>query len=87
MTGAVEGLGFGVGGNYSSSLNILDSKVTGVFTLPDYTVINASVFYGTDKFRIGFNLNNITDKKYFTGYSTINPQKPRNAVISLAYKF
>ncbi|HTE33317.1 MAG TPA: TonB-dependent receptor, partial [Chryseolinea sp.] len=87
MTGKLVGLGFGFGGNYSSSLNILDSKVTGVFTLPDYAVINASAFYGVDKFRIGFNLNNIADKKYFTGYSTINPQKPRNAVISLAYKF
>ncbi len=87
MAGKLEGLGLGVGGNYSSSSNILNSKVTGVFTLPDYTVINASAFYQIDKFRIGLNLNNIADKKYFTGYSTINPQRPRNAVISLSYKF
>ncbi|MEO8472469.1 MAG: TonB-dependent receptor [Chryseolinea sp.] len=87
MSGKFEGLGFGAGGNYSSALNILDSQVTGTFTLPEYTVINGSVFYAVSKFRIGLNVNNITDKKYFTGYSTVNPQKPRNAVISLSYKF
>ncbi|MEP6735838.1 MAG: TonB-dependent receptor [Chryseolinea sp.] len=87
MSGKLEGLGFGAGGNFSSALNILDSQVTDTFTLPEYTVINGSVFYAVSKFRIGLNVNNITDKKYFTGYSTVNPQKPRNAVISLSYKF
>lgn len=86
MNGGLEGLGFGAGGNYSSALNILDSQVTGTFALPEYTVINGSIFYGVSKFRIGLNVNNITDKKYFTGYSTVNPQKPRNAVMSLSYK-
>jgi iron complex outermembrane receptor protein len=31
--------------------------------------------------------DNVTDVEYYAGYSTINPQKPRNAVVSLAYKF
>ena len=85
--GTLNGLGFGIGGNYSSDLNILDSQVTGTFTVPSYTVLNATIFYNSPSFRIAFNLNNITDKVYFTGYSTINPQKPRNGVISFAYKF
>ncbi|WP_236675982.1 TonB-dependent receptor [Chryseolinea lacunae] len=85
--GSLEGLGFGIGGNYSSQLAILDSQVTGTFYLPEYVVGNASVFFNASKYRIGFNLNNITNKYYYTGYSTINPQKPRNATLSLVYKF
>jgi iron complex outermembrane receptor protein len=86
-SGAIRGLGFGVGGNYSSELNILDSEVTGTFTLPSYTVVNTTLFYNTSTFRVALNVNNIADKQYYTGYSTVNPQKPRNAVVSLAYKF
>jgi len=86
-SGALNGLGFGIGGNYASELKILDSQITGVFTLPSYTIVNGSVFYNAARFRVALNVNNITDKEYYTGYSTINPQKPRNAVVSMAYKF
>ena len=86
-SGALQGFGLGVGGNYSSALNILDSQVTGTFTLPGYTVINTALFYNSPGFRVALNINNVSDKQYYTGYSTINPQKPRNAVLSLAYKF
>ncbi|SHH26233.1 iron complex outermembrane recepter protein [Chryseolinea serpens] len=86
-TGGLEGLGFGVGGNHASDLAILDSDVTGKFVLPGYTVVNATAFYRTNKFRVALNVNNITDKEYYTGYSTVNPQKPRNAVLSFSYKF
>lgn len=86
-SGALRGAGAGIGGNYVSSLNILDNSVTGVFTLPSYTVLNSTLFYNTNTFRVALNVNNLTDRTYFTGYSTVNPQRPRNAVISLAYKF
>lgn len=86
-SGSLNGVGFGLGGNYVSKLNILDSNVTGVFTLPEYTIVNASLFYNTSAFRVALNVNNVSDKQYYTGYSTINPQKPRNAVVSLAYRF
>ncbi|HEX7014161.1 MAG TPA: TonB-dependent receptor [Cyclobacteriaceae bacterium] len=85
--GPLRGVGFGVGANYVSELNILDSQITGTFTLPSYTVFNATLFYNATRFRAAINVNNLTDKQYYTGYSTINPQKPRNAVVSLAYKF
>src|SRR5687768_17552317 len=87
QSGALEGFGLGVGGNYSSELNVLDSEVTGIFTLPSYTVVNTTLFYNASNFRVAVNVNNVGDKQYYTGYSTINPQKPRNAVVSLAYKF
>jgi iron complex outermembrane receptor protein len=86
-SGALQGFGVGLGGNYASELNILDSQVTGVFTLPSYTVLNSTLFYNTPSFRVALNVNNVSDKQYYTGYSTINPQKPRNVVLSLAYKF
>lgn len=86
--GTLENFGIGFGGNYASENNILDSSVTRKFVLPDYTVLNGSVFYNTNKFRVALNVNNMTNKDYFNGgWSTVNPQKPRNVVASFAYKF
>ncbi|MFD2938755.1 TonB-dependent siderophore receptor [Flavobacterium notoginsengisoli] len=86
--GALENFGLGFGGNYASDNAILDSNVTGKFVLPAYTVINSSVFYNSNKFRVSLNVNNITNKNYFNGgWSTLNPQKPRNVVASFSYKF
>ena len=86
--GTLENFVLGFGGNYASENAILDSPVTGKFVLPDYTVINGSVFYNSNKFRVALNVNNITNKDYFNGgWSTVNPQKPRNVVASFAYKF
>lgn len=86
--GALENFGLGFGGNYASDNAILDSEVTGKFVLPSYTVINGSVFYNTTKYRISLNVNNIANKDYFNGgWSTVNPQKPRNVVASFSYKF
>lgn len=86
-SGSLRGFGLGFGGNYSSELNILDSEITGTFTVPAYTVVNTTLFYNASDFRVAINVNNVTDKQYFTGYSTINPQRRRNAVVSLAYRF
>ncbi|MBN8859470.1 MAG: TonB-dependent receptor [Sphingobacteriales bacterium] len=87
-SGAVKGLGAGLGGNYASDNATLNNTLTGTFILPAYTIINASVFYNTGKFRITCNLNNVTNKEYYGGgWSTVNPQKPRNFVASVAYKF
>lgn len=86
--GTLKNFGLGFGGNYASDNAILDSEVTGKFILPSYTVVNGSVFYNVTKFRISLNVNNITNKDYFNGgWSTVNPQKPRNVVASFAYKF
>jgi iron complex outermembrane receptor protein len=87
FSGPLKGFGLGFGGNYSSELLILDSKVTGTFALPSYMVMNAAVSYTMNKFRFGLNLNNFTNKEYYTGYSTVNPQRPRNFVASIAFKF
>lgn len=84
---AVDGLGFGFGGNYASDNKIINSTSEGVFILPAYTVLNASAFYERSKYRINLAVNNLTDKEYWVGYSTINPQMLRQLILSLTYKF
>jgi iron complex outermembrane receptor protein len=85
--GSLKGLGFGFGGNYAGDNKIINSKSVGVFTLPSYTVLNASVFYDHAKFRFAVKADNLTDKKYWIGYTTVNPQKLRSVVASISFKF
>ena len=84
---ATRGLNFGFGGNYASDTKVVNSATTGIFILPEYTVLNASVSYDTNKFRIGAKVDNLTDKHYWIGYSTMNPQKVRSFTGSIAFKF
>lgn len=85
--GNLKDFGFGVGGNYAGKYRVIDNSVVGVFDLPSYTLLNASLFYNADKYRVTFNLNNITDKQYYIGYWSVNPQRLRNFALSFAYKF
>lgn len=84
--GALRGLGLGFGGNYASD-NKIQNTTTNVFTLPNYTVLNASIFYDRPKYRISAKVDNLTDKQYWVGYTTMNAQKLRSIVGSVAYKF
>ncbi|MDZ7695092.1 MAG: TonB-dependent receptor [Balneolaceae bacterium] len=85
--GPLQGVGLGFGGNYASENIILNREATGQFTLPAYTVLNASVFFETDNYRLDLKINNLTDEVYYKGWSTINPQQPRNITASFSYKF
>ncbi|CAL67156.1 TonB-dependent receptor [Christiangramia forsetii] len=86
-SGAAEGFGIGFGGNYASENMIFNRNIAGTFTLPSYTVLNAAVFYDVDQFSINLKLNNLTNEDYFNGWSTINPQAPRNFAAALTYNF
>jgi iron complex outermembrane receptor protein len=85
--GSLKGLGFGFGGNYASDNKVINDAALGVFTLPSYTVLNASVFYDQPKFRVSAKMDNLTNEKYWIGYTTVNPQKLRSFAASLAFKF
>ncbi|QEC77348.1 TonB-dependent receptor [Mucilaginibacter ginsenosidivorax] len=85
--GTVKGLGFGFGGNYASDNKIINSVSQGVFTLPAYTIFNASAFYDLKNYRIGTKMDNLTNQKYWIGYTTVNPQKLRNYALTFTYKF
>ncbi|MEO6686115.1 MAG: TonB-dependent receptor, partial [Dyadobacter sp.] len=85
--GMVRGLGFGFGGNYASDNKVVNTRSQGVFILPEYTILNATAFYEQSKFRFGVKVDNITDKKYWIGYSSINPQKLRSFTASVSFRF
>jgi len=85
--GVLKHFSLGVGGNYAGEYRVIDNSLTGVFVLPSYTLLNATLAYQADHYRIGFTLNNITNKEYYIGYWSVNPQRPRNFALNLAYKF
>jgi len=85
--GPVKGLGLGFGGNYASDNKVINSVSQGVFILPAYTVLNASVFYEYSKFRFAVKSDNFTNQKYWIGYTTVNPQKGRSVAASISFKF
>lgn len=87
LDGSLKGLGFGVGANYSSDNKVMNSQSMGVFILPSYTVLNASAYYQWEKFRLGVRADNFTNQKYWIGYTTMNPQKLRQVVGTLSYRF
>ena len=85
--GIVKGFGLGFGGNYASENIIANTSLIGKFTLPSYVVANATVFYNTPTYRLAIKVDNITDKAYYTGWSTIERQMPRRIMASVALKF
>lgn len=85
--GSLNGFGVGFGGNYASENKIFNRNLGGTFTLDEYTVLNASTFYGNDDFRITLKLDNIANTEYYKGWSTISPQNMRSISASFLYKF
>lgn len=86
-TGELRGLGAGLGGNYAGKNLITSSLPTGNFYLPEYTVFNASVFYDAKKYRLAIKADNLTNKEYFGGWTTIEKQMPRRFAASMTFKF
>jgi iron complex outermembrane receptor protein len=85
--GKLQGFGAGIGGNYASENLITSSLATGDFTLPSYTVINSTLFYNASKFRIALKADNIADKEYFGGWTTVEKQMPRRYSASVTVRF
>ncbi|ACU02425.1 MULTISPECIES: TonB-dependent receptor [Pedobacter] len=85
--GVLNGFGAGFGGNYAGKNIITSTTTTGDFTLPAYTVLNASLFYNMQKFRIGLKMDNLTDKQYFKGWTTVEVQQPRSFLANISFKF
>lgn len=85
--GLLRGFGAGFGGNYVGNNMIMNRTVAGTFTIPEYTVLNSSLFYSAEKFTITVKLNNITNREIYDGWSTIHPKDPRALVGSFSYRF
>jgi len=85
--GEAKGLGIGFGGNYASDNQVINNSYNGVFTLPAYTVLNTGVFFNREKYRLAINVNNLTNREYWVGWTTVNPQMLRQVIGTIAYKF
>lgn len=85
--GSLEGFGVGVGGNYSSSMLVANTRSGGKFTLPAYTIGNANIFYEQKAYRISLAVKNFTDKEYYIGYSSFSPQMTRRFVADVMFRF
>jgi iron complex outermembrane receptor protein len=86
---ALKDLGIGFGMQYQSS------KVpwfTRSFTLPDFTVFDAALYYKPNKsnMQIAVNAGNLFNKTYWLGaqnYLRLFPGAPRNYSLTVTYKF
>ncbi|PKD18653.1 ferrichrome-iron receptor [Salegentibacter salinarum] len=78
----LKGLGFGVGGNHVGQSYMFSDNV---FSIPAYTVYNASLFYNQPSWRIGLKINNLTDEKYWTFWGV--RQVPANFAANLTFRF
>ena len=84
---SLKGFGLGFGGNYSGENKITNGRVTGTFTIPEYTVLNSSIFYGNEKFTLTLKIDNIANVDTYDGWSTIHPRNMRSAAASFSYRF
>ena len=78
---------------FSDSSNSIESNLSGVIgQIPEYDILDFSVNYKLDKFKIETGINNLLNKYYFTRRATgypgpgIIPSPPRNYYITLQYK-
>ncbi len=85
--GFLKDITAGFGLNYASAHKTLNRHDTGTFTLPAYTVMNAMVGYFPAKYSIALKLDNLANRRYFSGWSTVTPQRLRSLSLSLGYNF
>jgi len=85
LNGKLKGLGFGAGVMYASEAWV---NTANTVTMPSYSVIDASIFYNTPQFRIGFKANNIGNSKYWVSDGFLSHYQPTvNFLATVAYKF
>lgn len=78
----IKGIGIGFGGNYVGESYFNSSNT---LVIPSSHVLNGTVFYDREQWRLAFKLNNITDVHYWdpTGF----PLATRNFVVNASFKF
>ena len=87
VKGVLRGLGIGAGANYVDKRNL---SINLTQTIPDYTLVNAALYYTIGKMQLQFNANNITNKKHWVGgydYIRLFPGTPSNYLFTMNYTF
>lgn len=85
LKGKAKGLGLGAGIIYVSEAF---ANAANTFSMPAYTVIDATLFYDTPRFRLSCKANNITGRHYRAsdGYYS-HPQATANFLAAVSYRF
>jgi len=84
VNGPAQGLGIGFGGIYGSEYYQTNTS-TFKFSIPSYTVLDASLFYDQPKYRIGIKVDNLTNEKYWS--YRLAAQNPMRVTGNLTFKF
>ena len=84
VTGRAQGLGIGFGGIYGSEY-YQTNTTTFKFSIPSYTVLDASLFYDQPKYRIGLKIDNLTNEKYWS--YRLAAQNPTRVTANVTFKF
>lgn len=84
LEGKLQGLGLGFGGNYSDDFYGDDYNT---FKMPGYFLLDASVFYERDRFRVSVKGNNLTNKQYLTTNFWLYAQPTRTVLGTISYRF
>jgi len=85
--GPLEGFGFGAGVSHYTKQQGDDGNT---FTLPAYTLVDATVSYEQGPYRAQLNVSNLFDEEYYVGsYSDLYvlPGAPTEARLTLGYTF
>ncbi|MRX41345.1 TonB-dependent siderophore receptor [Flavobacterium sp. LC2016-23] len=84
VEGSLSGLGLGFGGIYGSEY--YQTNTTNFqFSIPSYTVLDASVFYDRPKYRLGLKVDNLTNEKYWS--YRLAAQNPTRVTGNITFKF
>ena len=88
--GSLKGLGAGIGVSYASErLGQVGRRATAA-SYPDYTILNAVLYYKVKDVQLQLNVNNVLNRTYWiSGYDNLRnfPGAPRNINVSVTYRF
>lgn len=88
--GSLKGLGAGIGVSYvSERLGQVGRRATAA-SYPDYTLLNAVLYYKVKDVQLQLNVNNVLNRTYWiSGYDNLRnfPGAPRNINASVTYRF
>ena len=82
----LKGVGAGISANYSGEVASINTNTDGELLVPAYTLLGAHVTYEQPRWKAGLRINNLTDEKYWMGWSNMIPQRPRQLTVTLGLK-
>ena len=83
----LKGFGVGFQANYTGDVYATNSSPESFIIAPKHTVLGTSFYYTKPTYRIALKINNLTDQKYWMGWTNLIPQRPRQVIGSITYKF